>query len=391
MKIPDDWDIWHSSSHWSSHETVGRYLQTVLLPWVTNRKKALDLQENQQCLLIMDEYRAHRTTDVLTALQDLGFKVQFIPGNCSSSLQPLDLTVNSLLKSRLKDQFMDWYAGQVSEAMKHHPDHIYAAVAAVRPDLRLSVIKPLHAGWVIDAFAAVQGRPEVIKCGWQQAGITTALSTGKSSPDQTQTPLLVTASPGQEHQQYKTTLTLWKNASVWEHFASASISQSWLDGRNGSSACTVKSLCLTKACLLGQLSTLCMGREPSEKIKDTFLSAIRLGNKMYDKKQAEGVKLGLLSITQACLLWPEMGVHTKPGYDFGFLSNQDAAKKLDMFLVQAIPGDDLVPCVYVKTPYTVTVVAGRGQLSIFDSHSHGTKGALIAILGSTASLRDLVE
>ena len=217
MKIPDDWDIWHSSSHWSSHETVGRYLQTVLLPWVTNRKKALDLQENQQCLLIMDEYRAHRTTDVLTALQDLGFKVQFIPGNCSSSLQPLDLTVNSLLKSRLKDQFMDWYAGQVSEAMKHHPDHIYAAVAAVRPDLRLSVIKPLHAGWVIDAFAAVQGRPEVIKCGWQQAGITTALSTGKSSPDQTQTPLLVTASPGQEHQQYKTTLTLWKNASVWEH------------------------------------------------------------------------------------------------------------------------------------------------------------------------------
>ena len=73
------------------------------------------------------------------------------------------------------------------------------------------------------------------------------------------------------------------------------------------------------------------------------------------------------------------------------LSKQDAAEKLEMFLVQAIPGHDLVPCVYVKTVYTMTVVAGRGQLSIFDSHSHGTKGALIAISGSTASPRDLVQ
>lgn len=230
VTFPDEWDKWHSPSHWSNHETVCRYLQNVLLPWVTDRKKTMGLSDDQQCLMILDVYRAHRTTDVISAFQDAGFKVQFVPGNCTSILQPLDLTVNSVLKSSLKDRFMCWYAGQVREAMEHHPDNMEAAVAGLRPDLRMSVIKPLHVTWVLDAFEAVQGKPEVIRSGWQQAGITSALSTGSTSLDHTQTPLDITQGPRQ-HQQYNTSLKLWKNASVWEHFAPPTICQSRLDDR----------------------------------------------------------------------------------------------------------------------------------------------------------------
>lgn len=120
-------------------------------------------------------HAAHRKPHVLEAFKKAGWKVQFVPGNCTGVLQPLDLTVNAVLKKTLTDQFSDWCATSVANTMKGHSNMV-AAVDAVWPDLRLSVLKPLHAKWIIDTFAYLATRPECITAGFEQAGITAAVN-----------------------------------------------------------------------------------------------------------------------------------------------------------------------------------------------------------------------
>ena len=149
VAFPPEWDIWHSESHWSTHETIKRLVGTVLVPYTEKIKEQLGLPAKQRSLLILDVFRAHRTDDVLDELRSSGFILQYVPANCTSELQPLDLSVNSMYKGTLKDRFTDWYAQKVADAMNLHKDNIQAVVNAVQPDLKLSVVKPLLAGWTI--------------------------------------------------------------------------------------------------------------------------------------------------------------------------------------------------------------------------------------------------
>ena len=44
----------------------------------------------------------------------------------------------------MKDAFTDWYADCVAQAVHAHGEDANAAVAALKPDLQLSTLKPLH-------------------------------------------------------------------------------------------------------------------------------------------------------------------------------------------------------------------------------------------------------
>ena len=75
-----------------------------------------------------------------------------MPANCTDCLQPLDLSVNKAAKEFLRKQFN------------------------VKPmqsiDLRLSVVKPLGARWMISLYDYFKAKPEIIKNGFKEAGIT---------------------------------------------------------------------------------------------------------------------------------------------------------------------------------------------------------------------------
>lgn len=77
----------------------------------------MDVPEDKRGLVILDVFAAHRTQAVLDEFTAVGFEVEFIPGNCTGELQPLDLSVNGFFKEKCKAQFTDWYAGRVMDAM----------------------------------------------------------------------------------------------------------------------------------------------------------------------------------------------------------------------------------------------------------------------------------
>ena len=99
----------------------------------------------------------------------------FVPGNCTSELQPLDISVNGGFKTLLKDKFTDWYSDRLCNALRAEPDDFKVAAAKVSPDLRLSMLKPVHARWVMDCFAELQLQVKTIPHGWKEPGIDAAV------------------------------------------------------------------------------------------------------------------------------------------------------------------------------------------------------------------------
>jgi len=90
--------------------------------------------------------------------------------------QPLDLTVNGAAKAYMKKRFTGWYSRCIIEELDRGK-----SVDSIDIPLKMSVLKPLHAHWIIDLYnylTTSEGK-EIIANGWKAAYITEALEKGK--------------------------------------------------------------------------------------------------------------------------------------------------------------------------------------------------------------------
>ena len=76
---------------------------------------------------------------------------------------------------KLKSSFSRWYAGEISDALGENQ-----SLSKIKVDLRASVIKPLHANWLITAMTTLQGRTASIIRGFEKAGIADYLNLNAS-------------------------------------------------------------------------------------------------------------------------------------------------------------------------------------------------------------------
>ena len=75
----------------------------------------------------------------------------------------------------MKRRFTEWYSKCIAVQLDEGKE-----IEDVAVQLKLSVLKPLHANWIIDLFnyfTSEKGR-EIISTGWKAAFITEAISTG---------------------------------------------------------------------------------------------------------------------------------------------------------------------------------------------------------------------
>ena len=71
----------------------------------------------------------------------------YVPANMTCFFQTLDLTVNGCAKQRMRKEFVTYYSSAVKEQLdswKQHED--------IEVNFRLSVLKPLHAKWLVELF-----------------------------------------------------------------------------------------------------------------------------------------------------------------------------------------------------------------------------------------------
>ena len=165
VKFPKGWDIHHSENHWSNEQTMLRFIDTILLPYIHEQRDRLNLPLKQPALAIFDVFAAHRVESFINKLQKAGILIKYVPGGCTGELQPLDLSGNSQIKEVVKSCFTAWYAQQVGTQLK--------TVKNVEINLKLSNIKPIHANWIIQAIQKVKDQKGVIRNGWVRSGMLT--------------------------------------------------------------------------------------------------------------------------------------------------------------------------------------------------------------------------
>ena len=164
--FPAGWDIWHSKSHWSTAETMDRFVDKILLPYIESTKQKLKLENSQKSICLFDVFAAHRTAAFLDKLKANHILPIFIPASCTSELQPLDISVNEQFKRCMKEQCATWYSDTVFNSLAKNQGG-----AVEKVNLNLSILKPLHAEWLINAISTIQTDSKLIKSGFTQAGI----------------------------------------------------------------------------------------------------------------------------------------------------------------------------------------------------------------------------
>ena len=119
--------------------------------------------------LISSQVKVQIVYSLLKLLEDNRIYVVMVPANCTDRLQPMDISVNKPAKNFLRQQFQEWYAKKICQQL-HHDEGI------VPVDLRLSIVKPLGAQWMIKLFDYFKARPDIIRNGFEGAGIVDCLT-----------------------------------------------------------------------------------------------------------------------------------------------------------------------------------------------------------------------
>lgn len=97
-------------------------------------------------------------------LEENNIHVVKVPANCTDRLQPMDLSVNKSVKEFMHSKFQQWYASEVEKQLDQ-------GIERAPVDLRMSIMKPLGARWLVSLHDYLQENNSIIKNGFKAAGI----------------------------------------------------------------------------------------------------------------------------------------------------------------------------------------------------------------------------
>lgn len=80
------------------------YTAKILMPHIRRTKKRLGLPDSQKALCIFDVFRAQMGEDFINDLKKKIICIVFVPPSCTDRLQPMDLTVQKIVKDKLKER-----------------------------------------------------------------------------------------------------------------------------------------------------------------------------------------------------------------------------------------------------------------------------------------------
>ena len=149
-----------------------RFVDQVIVPYFQDARKTHGLPADHKGLVIFDVFTAHLCVSLRQKLEENNLKIVYVPAGCTGELQPLDLTVNSFFKTRTKNSFNDWYYWYSAEVSKQLNEG--KSISELKVDLNIKQLKPIHAGWIVDAVQHLATSPD-IKKGFELAGISDAI------------------------------------------------------------------------------------------------------------------------------------------------------------------------------------------------------------------------
>jgi hypothetical protein len=136
------------------------------VPYVKNKREELKLSSTQPAIVLFDVFKGQLTSDIVSLLEDSNIYLVKIPANCTDRLQPMDFSVNKAAKEFMRKKFSEWYSTEVQKQLEKGAKEISPV------DLRMSIMKPLGAQWLVSLYDYLKEHSTIISNGFKAAGIT---------------------------------------------------------------------------------------------------------------------------------------------------------------------------------------------------------------------------
>ena len=177
VSFPSDFVISVNKKHYSNEKEALNILENIIIPYVEQQHVSLNLAFDHPALIIMDVFKGQMTCAVRELLNENHILLEKVPANLTYLFQPLDVQggPNSYVKRFMKKKFTLWYSDQVIRALDEGKD-----IKDVEISLKLSIVKLLHAKWLIEMYnhmTSSEGKDVCLK-GWKVAGILDAAEKG---------------------------------------------------------------------------------------------------------------------------------------------------------------------------------------------------------------------
>ena len=164
-KFPEDWHATFTPNHWSNEDVTKDYIQKIIVPYVQYKRKELQLPEDFPALAIYDVFKGQVTKKVFSILEANNIYTVRVPANCTDRLQPMDLSMNKPAKEFMRRKFQEWYAIEVQKQLDQ------GATDITPVDLRMSIMKPLGAKWLVSLYDYFKTNDSIVLNGFKAAGI----------------------------------------------------------------------------------------------------------------------------------------------------------------------------------------------------------------------------
>ena len=132
--------------HWCNEETIIDYIKSVIVPYMTQKRRQLGLDLKHTGLLTLDEFKG-RQSAVLNLLQNNDLVYVIIPPSCNDRLQPLNVSVNRAAKQFLQINLKTGMYADVVVVQKNIGKDIEPV------DLKLFIVKSIAVKWMIDLYS----------------------------------------------------------------------------------------------------------------------------------------------------------------------------------------------------------------------------------------------
>lgn len=158
-------DITHSINHWSTQETMQRWVTDVLLPHSERMISNYQLDSNAHILLLLDSWAVHKSAEFRGWIQREHPRIHlvYVPANCTSKLQLADVALQRPFKSCITASFDEWAAATIAEQINNDE------VSGISSHLRMSALKPLVLQWCVESWKGLRERKQLILDGWEKS------------------------------------------------------------------------------------------------------------------------------------------------------------------------------------------------------------------------------
>ena len=136
----------------------------------TNRSHPTGTQSKNACSFLM--FKAQCTQRIFDLIDENHCVTAFVPANLIHLFQPLDLAINGVAKSFLKSKFSEWSSKKIAKALdKDKGQNIHE----VKVDTTLTIMKPIHAQWIISLYDSLRNDVELTKKSFKESAISLAI------------------------------------------------------------------------------------------------------------------------------------------------------------------------------------------------------------------------